>query len=128
MSTVDPDTTKTPLRVLFFEDQSADIDLALFSLRSAGFEVCADVATTLEQVAKRAQCGCLDVFHALKKEGVHVPFILLTGSLGDEKAVDCLKEGVADYVLKDRLSRLPVAVHRAPDDKHMREERALEER
>src|SRR6476660_8087974 len=98
MSTVDPDTTKTPLRVLFFEDQSADIDLALFSLRSAGFEVCADVATTLEQVAKRAQCGCydvilsdyrmpcttgMDVFHALKKEGVHVPFILLTGSLGD---------------------------------------------
>jgi PAS domain S-box-containing protein len=138
MSTLDPDTTKIPLRVLFFEDQSADIELALFSLRSAGFEVCADVATTLEQVAERVQCGCydvilsdyrmpcttgMDVFHALTKEGVHVPFILLTGSLGDEKAVDCLKEGVADYVLKDRLSRLPVAVRRALEQKRLREQK-----
>jgi PAS domain S-box-containing protein len=51
----------------------------------------------------------------------------VTGSLGDEMAVECLKEGVADYVLKDRLARLPVVVRRALHDKRLGDERAQAE-
>jgi PAS domain S-box-containing protein len=135
-------TAAMPLRVLFFEDHTADIELALCALESAGFEVTADVAVTPEQVSQRVRSGSydvilsdyrmpcatgMDVFSALKAEHIQVPFILLTGSLGDEKAVECLKEGVADYVLKDRLARLPLAIRRALEEKRLREGRARAE-
>src|SRR6185295_13033325 len=42
-----------------------------------------------------------------------VPFIFVTGSLGEEVAIDTLKKGATDYVLKHRLSRLALAIHRA---------------
>jgi len=134
---------KSPLRVLFFEDHSADVELSLWTLNSAGFEVTPDVAVSMNAVLERVSAvgydvilsdyrmpdaTGLDLFRALKAKGVSVPFILVTGSLGDEKAVECLKEGVADYVLKDRLARLPMAVRRALDERRLREERALAER
>ena len=132
---------KSILRVLFFEDHSADVELSLWTHNSAGFEVTADVAVSVNAVLERVSAieydvilsdyrmpdaTGLDLFRALKAEGASVPFILVTGSLGDETAVECLKEGVADYVLKDRLARLPMAVRRALDERRLREERALE--
>jgi CheY-like chemotaxis protein len=41
-----------------------------------------------------------------------VPFILVTGTLGEEVAVECIKQGVTDYVLKEHLARLPLVVAR----------------
>jgi PAS domain S-box-containing protein len=133
---------KTPLRVLFFEDDAADVDLSLRALRSSEFEVSSDVAVTpeefLEHVRSRPydvilsdfrmpRATGMDIFELVKKEGFNVPFILVTGSLGDEKAVECLKEGVADYVIKDRLARLPVAIRRALEEQRLRTERAQAE-
>jgi CheY-like chemotaxis protein len=89
-------TTRVPLRVLFFEDQSADVELLLWALWSAGFVVAPDVAVTLDAVLDRVSATeydviladyrmpdatGMDVFRALKQEGVSVPFILVTGSL-----------------------------------------------
>ena len=54
-----------------------------------------------------------------------VPFILVTGSLGEEAAVDCVKRGAADYVIKDRLARLPVAVRRALEQQRLRHGQAV---
>ncbi|MCG2721469.1 MAG: response regulator [Thermodesulfovibrionales bacterium] len=48
-----------------------------------------------------------------RKKNPDIPFIFVTGVLGEEKAIETLKKGVTDYVLKDRLSRLVPAVHRA---------------
>jgi PAS domain S-box-containing protein len=125
--------------VLFFEDQSADVELLLWTLQSAEFDVASDVVATLDAVLGRVTATeydviladyrmpgstGMDVFRALKAKGVSVPFILVTGSLGDEKAVECLKDGVADYVLKDRPARLPVAVRRALEERRLREDRA----
>ena len=62
-------------------------------------------------------------FPSLKESGKDIPFILVTGTLGEEAAVDLIKEGVADYVLKDRLVRLPLAVRRALQEKTTRDER-----
>src|SRR5579863_10118469 len=109
------ETRRTPLRVLFFEDDAEDIDLSLRALRSSQFDVTADVAVTPETFLERLRTSPYDVilsdfrmpcatgmeiFELVRKEGLHTPFILVTGSLGDEKAVECLKEGVADYVIK----------------------------
>src|SRR5579863_2463321 len=133
------ETTRTPLRVLFFEDDAEDVELSLRALKSSEFEVTSDVAVTpeefLEQVRtcpydvilsdfRMPRATGMDIFELVKKEGLNIPFILVTGSLGDEKAVECLKEGVADYVIKDRLARLPVAVRRALEEQRLRAERA----
>ena len=58
----------------------------------------------------------------LRREDLDIPLILVTGALGEEKAVECIKQGATDYVLKDRLARLPVAVRRALHEKRLREE------
>src|SRR3954447_7801409 len=59
----------------------------------------------------------------LRQEGLDVPLILVSGTLGDVTAVECIKQGVTDYVLKDSLARLSVALRGALKDKHAREER-----
>lgn len=46
----------------------------------------------------------------------YVPFICVSGSIGEETAIDLIKSGAVDYVLKDRLARLPVAINRALKD------------
>jgi PAS domain S-box-containing protein len=48
---------------------------------------------------------------------------VVTGSMGDEAAVDCIKQGAADFVLKDRPARLPVAIQQALEERRLREER-----
>jgi signal transduction histidine kinase len=72
-----------------------------------------------------------DGFSALaiaREERPDVPFIFVTGSLGEEVAIESLKRGATDYVLKHRLSRLVAAVNRALDESDARKERArLEE-
>jgi len=115
------------------------VELLSWTLQSAGFDVASDVAITLDEVLKRVAgteydvilsgyrmpgATGMEVFRALQAKGASVPFILVTGSLGDEKAVECLKEGVADYVLKDRPARLPAAVRQALEERRLREERA----
>ncbi len=143
MKMEDPDNApRTPLRLLIFEDHQEDIDITLHTLRSAGFEVSADVVVTLEDLEKRIRSGGydlilsdyrmphatgMDAFEVMRALDAQIPFILVTGSLGEERAVECLQEGVSDYILKDRLIRLPSAVARALEGKRLREERARAE-
>lgn len=135
-------TKLTPLRVLLYEDCAEDIELTLLALKTGGFQVAADIAGTLEEVLKHARtnrydailsdcrmpgAGGMDCFAALQDQGIDVPFILVTGLLGEEKAVECLKEGVTDYVLSDRLVRLPVAVRSALAERRLEAEWARAE-
>ena len=57
-----------------------------------------------------------------RDSGHDIPFILVTGALDGEGAIECIKNGMADYVLKDRLERLPVAISRALEEKAARDE------
>ena len=59
----------------------------------------------------------------MQERGLDVPVIVVTGALGDEAAVECLKQGAADYLLKDRLARLGQAVTHALDQKQARDDR-----
>ena len=59
----------------------------------------------------------------LRHLGIDIPLILITGELGDERAVECVKAGAADYLLKTgSLARLPLAIKRAVEEKRARAE------
>jgi signal transduction histidine kinase len=125
------------LRVLVVEDNPADIELIFRTLRTGGFDPDADVAQTAEDFSDRVEKNSYDVVLAdyslpawngmetvdvLRRKGLDIPVVLVSGSLGELKAVECIKGGIADYVLKDHLPRLSQAVRRALREKRLREE------
>lgn len=127
------------LRVLFVEDNPIDVELMVAMLKRVGYRVehsVVDRLETLQQKLERPEFDIIlsdynlrswtgtDALEAVRASGKDIPFILVTGTLGDEAAVDCIKRGAADYVLKHKLERLPVAVRRALEEKAWRDERA----
>ena len=115
------------IRVLIVERDRADADRCIAELERAGFRVEADVVATADELAARlarsrydvvlsayqlAGWTGMDALAMLRKGGSEIPLILVSGTLGDERAVECVKQGAADYVLKSNLARLPLAVRR----------------
>jgi two-component system cell cycle sensor histidine kinase/response regulator CckA len=132
----EPKKARRRLRVLIAEDTRADSDLAIRALHRAGYEVEADVAATPEDLQKYLEHSPADVLisdhnlrtwtgrdalEILHKSGKDIPFIVMTGSLGDEAAVEYLKHGASDYVLKHRLEQLPTAVEHALNERTRRQ-------
>ena len=127
------------LRVLLIEDAPADAEIEIAELRRAGFDVAPDVVDTREQVRDRLGKDSYDIILAdyslpnfrgmdaldiVREKNLTTPLILVTGALNSETAVECVKQGAMDYVLKDHLARLPIAVRRALEDIRLRQERA----
>ena len=134
----DPGRTNLRLRVLLVEDSPADVELELLTLRKDGFDVSGDVAQTAEEFTARIRSAHYDLILAdynlpqwkgteavdiLCRENLDIPLILVTGYLGEEKAVDYIKQGATDCVLKDHLARLPASVRRAQEEKRLRDQR-----
>jgi signal transduction histidine kinase len=132
-----PDKVAVKLRVLLVEDEPADVELALLCLRQAGFAPVADVAQTPEEFTALVRKNAYDVILAdyklpnwngmesveiLRREKLDIPVMVVTGSLGELLAVDCIKQGAADYVLKDQLARLPESIRRAIREKRLRDD------
>ena len=132
-------TTRSVLRLLIVEDRAADVELMVATLKRAGYSLSFDVAespTEFQQRLEHAEYDLVlcdhnlgswagtDALEMLQQPGQDIPFVVVTGALGDEAAVEYIKQGAADYVLKDRLERLPVAVGRALQEKAHREEAA----
>jgi light-regulated signal transduction histidine kinase (bacteriophytochrome) len=61
----------------------------------------------------------MEAVKSIQRAGVNVPVILVSGALGDVTAVNCIKQGATDYVLKDGLARLPEAIRRALQEKEV---------
>ncbi len=116
------------LRILILEDQPADAELVTRELRKAGFKfIIKEVATEKEFLAELAAYGPeviladyavpgfggLSALAAAQKLCPETPFIFVSGSLGEEAAVETLHHGATDYVAKTRLARLGPAVRRA---------------
>jgi signal transduction histidine kinase len=133
---------KTRLSALLVEDNLADSELVLRELQRGGFEVTSEVVQTATQLRQRLQASTPDVVLAdynlgdwqgmealeiLRSDGRDIPLILVSGALGDVTAVECIKEGATDYVLKDSLTRLPASIRRALQERKEREERRLAE-
>lgn len=121
----------TPLRILILEDCPEDAELELAAIRKTGLVIEPLVVETREELADALAnfhpdlvisdhtmprfdgMSALDMVHASDPD---LPFIFVSGTLGDERAVESLKRGATDYVLKDRLTRLGPAVTRALKD------------
>lgn len=141
-STTGPPSSLQPLRVLIVENEPADVELCVRELEKAGLSVAPDVVQTREAFLERVRSRHYDavladfnlpgwdgmgVLACLKEESPDTPFILVTGTLGEEAAVECIKNGATDYLLKDRLARLPVALRAAIEERARREEQARAE-
>lgn len=129
-----------PLRVLLIENSEEDAALNLHELQRAGFHCQPSTISThadllglfprfafdivLADYRLPSWTG-MDAFAAIRRAGRDIPFILVTGFLGEELAVDCIKQGITDYVLKDHLARLPLVVARALEERAMRDARGL---
>ena len=126
------------LSVLMVEDSVADTELIRRELEHGGFDLSSEVVQTAEEFARQVhsnsfhvvladfnlpQWNGMEALELLRREGLDIPLILVSGALPDITAVDCIKQGAADYVLKDRLARLPSAIRSALQEKQLREER-----
>lgn len=126
------------LCALLVEDNPLDATLVLRALYKEGFDVTADVVQDESAFTRALRARPPEVVLAdynlpnwrgmetldvLRREGLDIPMILVSGALGDMSAVECIKQGATDYVLKDRLARLPSVVRRALAEKDIREQR-----
>jgi PAS domain S-box-containing protein len=134
----DPGEPSRPLmRVLIAEDDPRDAKLTASVIEGGVGKSQFDVVNSLELFRERLEKTDYDVILAdfnlcnwtafdaldfLKRSGKDIPLIVVTGNLGDEAAAECIKRGAADFVLKDRPARLPVAVERALEEKRLRTE------
>src|ERR1044071_1364182 len=132
------------LRILHLEDNELDGEFIRLSLEQA--DIVSDITRVetrdafLTQIHQRHfdlivsdfSLPSFDGFSALKlvrENQLDTPFIFVSGPIGEERAVAALRDGATDYVLKDRLSRLPEAVRRCVAEREEREARkAAEER
>jgi PAS domain S-box-containing protein len=110
------------------EDEAHDATLVEHTLRQGGFDFCFKRVDTEHDFLREIErfhpsvilsdhgLPAFDGFSALflaQKKAPDVPFIFVTGSLGEEMTIKALKSGATDFVLKHRLATLPPAVHRA---------------
>lgn len=126
---------ESTLKLLIIEDMAEDMELIVLALESGGVDFNFDIAETATECRKLLQ-NCkydavlsdyrlpgfngLEVLKLMQELGQNIPLILITGSLGEEAAVECIKAGMTDYVLKGRLFRLPTVLERSLQEYKMR--------
>lgn len=128
---------RQPLRVLLVEDSPDDADLVLYELNEGGFDVdCSRVETGAAMCAALAEdiwdvvisdfnlprFSTREALAVLREVDADIPFIIVSGCIGEESAIALMKEGVSDFVMKDKLARLVPAIERELQDASMRRE------
>ena len=123
------------LKLLIVEDMAEDLELMIIALESGGLNFSFDTAQTEKECQELLQNGKydavlsdyrlpgfngLDVLKIMGELEQKIPFILITGSLGEEAAVECIKSGMTDYLLKSKLFRLPAVLERSLQEYKMR--------
>jgi len=118
----------TPLQILMLEDVATDAELVQRELDREGIDFEARRVTTRDAFMEELEADALDLILAdyslpgfdgmealdlAAEKRPHVPVVFVSGAIGEERAIETLKQGATDYVLKDQLSRLGPAVRRA---------------
>ena len=133
-----PDVTPRPLHALIVDDSAEDAELIVRELQRGGFAVAYERVHTAEAMRDALGSAEWDVvlsdyqmptFSApaalalLQSTGADLPFIIVSGTIGEESAVAALKAGAHDFLVKDRLARLIPAIEREMGDHLQRRER-----
>lgn len=120
---------KPTLRLLIVEDRAADAELMVLELRKAGYDVAAERVDTmpgvLEGLDRKPDLVLVDytlpsftaetVLEEVGRRQLPTPVIIVSGTIREEKGIECMKLGAFDYILKDRVVRLAPAVGQALD-------------
>jgi two-component system cell cycle sensor histidine kinase/response regulator CckA len=129
---------KSPLHILHLEDNPDDAALIQSTLKAEGIACAITRVQSRQDYVAALECGGIDLilsdFSLPAFDGLSaieiararwpdLPVILVSGTLGEELAIDSLKSGATDYVLKERLARLAPAVRRAMQEVVERDER-----
>jgi len=128
----------SPLRVLFVEDREKDVELLVLELRRGGYDLVQERVDTPEAFGAALERQGWDVilcdyrmprFSApaalalVKEKKVDLPFIVVSGTIGEETAVEALRAGAHDFMTKDKLARLLPAIDREVREAALRAER-----
>ena len=126
------------LNILCLEDTPQDVEIMRELLIDAGYDLNMDCTAVEKEFVSLLRSHTYDIilsdyklpgfdgFAALKwsvKICPDVPFICVSGTIGEDLAVELLKKGAVDYILKDRLDRLPFAIQRALEEARGKEAR-----
>jgi diguanylate cyclase len=132
-----------PLRVLIVEDSDSDALLLLRTLRHGGFEPQFERVETAEAMAAALTARSWDIVISdysmphfnglaalalLQQSGLDLPFILLSGTIGEDVAVEAMRAGAHDYVMKSNPKRLTSAIERELREAGIRRERKQAEK
>ncbi|HEY3369228.1 MAG TPA: histidine kinase dimerization/phospho-acceptor domain-containing protein, partial [Prolixibacteraceae bacterium] len=118
---------KNPIKVLIIEDNPNDAKLEMDELLSGGLDIVFALIETRKAFREALnnetwdciisdyslpQFSGLDALEEVKKTGMDIPFILISGTIGEETAVAAMKAGAHDYIMKDNMNRLVPAFER----------------
>lgn len=127
MESGEEDALKRRLRLLLIEDSKIDAEIVAEELRTGGYALFCHRVDTLPEFesALKGQAwdiiiadynlptfNAMDALRVLQESGRDIPFIIISGSIGEDFAVQSLKQGVNDYLMKDNLIRLCAAVQK----------------
>ena len=130
----------SPLKILYVEDNLGDRTLVARALKADGLQCELNCVKTRREFDTALQSGAFDVIisdftlpafdgmsalKAARGSRPEVPFLFFSGTIGEERAVESLKSGATDYVLKDHVGRLGSAVRRALAEREERSRRRI---
>jgi PAS domain S-box-containing protein len=126
------------INLLLVEDNKVDAFLIVHELKNSGFEVTFERVQTeaeLQAALEKSEWDAVlsdfslpmfsapDALETLRQSGQDLPFIVVSGAIGEETAVKMMRAGAHDYLMKDNLSRLAEVLRREIREAHMRRER-----
>lgn len=131
---------KNKLKILILEDDQADVTLILYELKKSGFDFSSAVIQSRQAFENALQNFIPDIilsdyslpsfdgvtaFHIKQNKMPDIPFIVVSGTIGEENAVELIKNGVTDYVLKDKLFTLAPKINRALKEAEEKKEKII---
>ena len=133
----------TPIRVLIIEDSDNDKELLLLELRRGGYSpeyICVETEADMNEALDHhkwdliisdyslPQFNGLQALEIAKKRQLDIPFILISGTIGEEVAVNAIKEGASDYLMKGNIKRLIPTIGRELKDAERHRQQILAEK
>lgn len=123
-----PENELKPLRVLMVEDSADDELLLRRQLKSAGYNLQLQRVSTdaslralmpperwdvvISDYKIEPQFNGMDALRTVREFDLNIPFFLMSGTVGEDIAVEAMKSGASDYIMKDKSARLPLAIER----------------
>jgi two-component system cell cycle sensor histidine kinase/response regulator CckA len=133
---------KIPLKILVVEDSRDDAELLIRAVKKAGYEPSFALVQNAQKMREELDrqpwdliisdyvipgFGGIAAHKVLQESGLEVPFIIVSGKIGEDVAVEALHSGANDYLLKDRLTRLGPAIDRALKEASQKRKRSQAE-